>query len=130
MLQNKSTTIVSEVKDFFTTSEKAIHTILTVLGSLTLSEKQFGIESKCNNGFKNINKLLLLVLFPFFDINSAWRYGQSCLFPVLSCGKDVFYRLTNDFDIPWRKISYKLSMQMIGKHRPGAKKAVTQIPVA
>jgi len=115
MLQNKSTTIVSEVKDFFTTSEKAIHTILTVLGSLTLSEKQFGIGSKCNNGFKNINKLLLLVLFPFFDINSAWRYGQSSLFPVLSCGKDVFYRLTNDFDIPWRKISYKLSMQMIGK---------------
>jgi len=40
MLQNKSTTIVSEVKDFFTSSEKAINTILTVLSSLPLSEKQ------------------------------------------------------------------------------------------
>lgn len=47
-------------------SKKAINTILTVLGSLTLSEKQFVIESKCNNRFKNINKLILLVLFPFF----------------------------------------------------------------
>jgi len=115
MLSNKSTTIVSEVKDFFTTSEKAIHTILTILSSLTLSEKQFGIESKCNNGYKNINKLLLIVLFPFFDVKDAWSYGQSCLYPTIRCGKDVFYRLMNDFSIPWRKISYKLSMQLIGK---------------
>ena len=43
MLQNKSTTIISEVKDFFTSSEKAIQTLLTILSSLTLSEKQTGI---------------------------------------------------------------------------------------
>lgn len=49
MLQNKSKTIVSEVKDFFTSSEKAINTILTILSSLTLSEKQIGLLSKCNN---------------------------------------------------------------------------------
>ena len=115
MLSNKSTTIVSEVKDFFTTSEKAINTILTVLSSLTLSEKQFGIESKCNNSYKNINKLLLVVLFPFFDVKDAWSYGQSCLFPTFRCGKDVFYRLMNDFSIPWRKICYKVSMQLVGK---------------
>lgn len=115
MLQNKSTTIVSEVKDFFTSSEKAIHTILTTLSSLTLSEKQFGIDSKFNGKYKNINKLLLVVLFPFFEVKDAWHYGQSTLHPVFSCGKDVFYRLMNDFTIPWRKISYKLSMQLIGK---------------
>jgi hypothetical protein len=40
MLQNKYTTIVSEVKDFFTSSEKVINTILGILSSLTLSEKQ------------------------------------------------------------------------------------------
>ncbi len=33
-MQNKSTTIVSELKDFFTSSEKAINTILTVSSSL------------------------------------------------------------------------------------------------
>lgn len=128
MLQNKCTTIVSEVKDFFTSSEKAINTILTVLGSLTLSEKQFGIESKYNNGFKNINKLLLLVLFPFFDVKDSWRYGQSPLFPILSCGKDVFYRLMNDFSIPWRKISYKLSIQLIGKTSTRSEESSNTMP--
>ncbi len=128
MLQNKCTTIVSEVKGFFTSSEKAINTILTVLSSLTLSEKQFGIESKCNNGVKNINKLLLLVLFPFFDVKDAWHYGQSSLFPILSCGKDVFYRLTNDFNIPWRKISYKLSMQMINKTSARSEESINAMP--
>jgi len=53
MLQNKCTTIISEVKNFFTTSEKAINTILSVLSSLTLSEKQFEIERKSNKEFEN-----------------------------------------------------------------------------
>ncbi|MFH2142789.1 MAG: hypothetical protein ABIJ97_10220 [Bacteroidota bacterium] len=71
MLQNKSTTIVSEIKDFFISSEKAINTILNILSSLTFSEQQFGIESKCNNDYKNINKLLLVILFPFFEVKDA-----------------------------------------------------------
>ena len=115
MLQNKSITIVSEVKDFFTTSEKAIHTILTILSSLTLSEKQLGLQSKNNNEFQNINKLFLLLLFPFFDVKDAWHYSGSSLFAVLSCGKDVFYRLLNDSSIHWRKVGYKISLQLIGK---------------
>lgn len=115
MLQNKSTTIVSEVKGFFTSSEKATNTILNILSSLTLSEKQIGLQSKSNNEYKNINKLLLVLLFPFFDVKDAWQYGKSSLFPVMSCGKDIFYRLLNDNFISWRKISFKISMQLIGK---------------
>ncbi|NCP22476.1 MAG: IS4 family transposase [Flavobacteriales bacterium CG_4_8_14_3_um_filter_35_10] len=115
MLQNKSTTIVSEVKDFFTSSEKAINTILTVLSSLTLSEKQIELRSKSNNEYRNINKFLLIILFPFFDIPDAWHYTRSSLYATFGFGKDVFYRLLNDSLIPWRKISYKISMQLIGK---------------
>jgi len=115
MLQNKSTTIVSEVKDFFTSSEKAINTILTVLSSLTLSEKQLGLLSKCNNEYRNINKFLLIILFPFFDIQDVWHYSNSSLYATFGWGKDVFYRLLNDSLIPWRKIAYKVSMQLIGK---------------
>jgi predicted nucleic acid-binding protein len=81
MLPNKSTTIVSEVKDFFTSSEKAIYTVLTILSSLTLSEKHLGIESKSNNKHKNINKVLLVMLFLFFEIKDSWHYGQSSLYP-------------------------------------------------
>jgi hypothetical protein len=100
MLQNKSTTIISEVKDFFTSSEKAINTILTVLSSLTLSEKQIGLLSKCNNEYRNINKFLLIILFPFFDIQDVWHYKNSSLYATFGWGKDVFYRLLNDSSIP------------------------------
>jgi len=128
MLPNKSTTIVSEVKDFFTSSEKAIYTLLTILSSLTLSEKYLGIESKCNNKHKNINKLLLVVMFPFFEVKDSWHYGQSCLYPAFRCGKDVFYRLLNNFSIPWRKISYKLNMQLIGKTNVKEKEGSGELP--
>ncbi len=115
MLHNKSTKIISEINDFFTSSEKAIYTILTILSSLKLSEKQCGLESHSNNVYRNINKLLLIIIFPFFEIKDAWNYSNSSLHAIMSCGKDVFYRLLNDSFIPWRHISYKLSMQMIFK---------------
>lgn len=115
MLHNKSTKIISEVKDFFTSSEKAIYTILTTLSSLKLSEKKNGLETHSNNEYKKINKLLMVLIFPFFEIKDMWNYSKSSLHPIMSCGKDVFYRLINDSFISWRRISYKLSMQMISK---------------
>jgi hypothetical protein len=125
MLHNKSTKIISEVKDFFTSSEKAIYTILTTLSSLKLSELQNGLEDNCNNEYKNINKLFLVLIFPFFEIKDTWNYSSSSLYPIMSCGKDVFYRLLNDSFISWRRISYKLSMQMISKvHKNSDEKSV------
>lgn len=115
MLHNKSTTIISDINDFFTTSEKAINTILTICSSLRISEKQIGLESKSNNEYNNITKFFLILMFPFFDVSNAWKYKNSVLFPILSCGKDVFYRLINSSSINWRKISYKISMQLITK---------------
>jgi len=115
MLRNKNTTIISEVKDFFTSSEKVINTILTILSSLTLSEKQVGLEDKSNNRIKNINKVFLLILFPFFEIKDVWHYQHSSLYPILRHGKDIFYRLLNNSMINWRKISYHLSKQIIDK---------------
>ena len=115
MLRNKNTTIISEVKDFFTSSEKVINTILTILSFLTLSEKQVGLEDKSNNRIKNINKVFLLILFPFFEIKDVWHYQHSSLYPILRHGKDIFYRLLNNSMINWRKISYHLSKQIIDK---------------
>jgi len=112
MRHNKSTTIISDINDFFTSSEKAINTILTICRSLKISEKQIGLESKSNNEYKNVNKFLLILIFPFFDVSNAWSYKESVLFPVLSCGKDVFYRLINNSLINWRKISYLKSARI------------------
>ena len=115
MLQTKDTTIVSEINDFFTSSEKAIRTILTLLSSLTLSENRLEIESQCNSIYQNKSKLSLLLLFPFFDVKDPSSYDASVLYPIMRCGKDAFYRLANDFTVNWRKIAYNITMQLMRK---------------
>lgn len=113
MLQNKDISIVCEIKEFFASSEKAIFTIFEKMSSLTLSEKQFQIESNCNNRYKNIEKLMLIILYPFFSIGNSSQYISSSLHPFMQCGKDVFYRFINNPSICWRNIHYKISKQLI-----------------
>ena len=113
MLQNKDISIVCEIKEFFASSEKAIFTIFEKMSSLTLSEKQFQIESNCNNRYKNIEKLILVILFPFFAIENSSQFKTSSLYPFMQCGKDVFYRFINNPAICWRNIHYKISKQLL-----------------
>ncbi len=115
MLRHKDTVILSEIKDFFTTSEKAIDTILSFMSSLTFSDKQVGFAQAVNLRYNNYSKFVLLLLFPFFDIQDASHYCESALFKYISCGKDIFYRFINNFMIDWRKFAYSLSMQLIRK---------------
>ena len=115
MLRHKDTVILSEIKDFFTTSEKAIETILSFMSSLTFSDKQFGFTQGVNFRYQNYCKLVLLLLFPFFDIQDASHYYESALFKYIRCGKDIFYRFINNSMIDWRKFAYSLNMQLIRK---------------
>ena len=71
MLRSKDTTILSEINDFFTSSEKAIETVFNTLCSLKLSESQFFTKEKQNYVYKNMDNLLILLLFPLFKINSG-----------------------------------------------------------
>jgi Transposase DDE domain. len=115
MLRHKDTIILSEIKSFFTSSEKAIDTILGIIGSLTFSDKKFGFPQVCNLKYGNYSKLLLLLLFPIFEIKTSWHYSSSALFRFLACGKDIFYRLLNNAQINWRSLTYSLNMQLIRK---------------
>jgi hypothetical protein len=115
MLQHKDITILSEINGFFTSSEKAMETIFSFLRSLTFSDKRFGFPQADNQKYSNPSKLVLLLLFPFFEIKTSWHYADSSLYRFLSCGKDVFYRLLNDTRIDWRNLSYCLNMQLIRK---------------
>ena len=115
MLRHKDTIILSEINSFFTSSEKAMETIFSFIRSLTFSDKKLGFSRANNLKFSNHNKLVLLLLFPFFEIKSSWHYADSALYRFLSCGKDVFYRLLNDSLIDWRNLSYSLNMQLIRK---------------
>ena len=115
MLRHKDTIILSEINSFFTSSEKAMETIFSFIGSLTFSDKKLSFSQANNLKFSNHNKLVLLLLFPFFEIKSSWHYADSALYRFVSCGKDVFYRLMNDSSIDWRNLSYSITMQLIRK---------------
>lgn len=113
MLQNKDTTILSEINDFFTSSEKAIHAVFRITRSLKLSDNNFFINQANNTSYKNTDKLLLLLLFPLFKIKNAYEYKESSLYAILSCGKDVFYRLLNNEHLNWRSLHYFVSRKLI-----------------
>lgn len=113
MLRNKDTTILSEINDFFTTNEKAIFHIFKTLQSIKLSKKLFFKNDACNVKYRNVEKLTLLLLFPVFDIKDASHFGDSVLHKLISCGKDVFYRILNDSNIDWRSISYDLNLKLL-----------------
>jgi hypothetical protein len=82
---------------------------------LTLSEKHLGYPSKANNEIKNVSKLFLLLLFPFFQVQDIWHYEKSTLYPIFRYGKDLFYRFVNESQVNWRKVLYRLNMQLIRK---------------
>ena len=115
MLQHKDRVILSEIKDFFTSSEKAMETIFSFISSLTFSDKRYGFSEASNLKYTNHTKFVLLLLFPFFEVKTSWHYTNSVLYRFLSCGKDVFYRLMNDPHIDWRNLSYSITMQLIRK---------------
>jgi len=76
MLRHKDTVILSEIKGFFTTSEKAIETILSFMSSMTFSDKQVGFPQAANLHYNNYSKFVLLMLFPFFDIQDASHHAS------------------------------------------------------
>ena len=80
MLRHKDTTIVSEIKDFFTSSQKAVSVILDILSSLKFSDKHFGFSTACNLQFSSKLKLMLLILFPFFQVNDPAAYAASGIY--------------------------------------------------
>jgi hypothetical protein len=82
---------------------------------LTFSDKKFGFPVASNLKYGNYSKLMLLLLFPFFEIKSSWHYADSALFRFVLCGKDVFYRMMNDSSIDWRSLLYNFTTQLIRK---------------
>ncbi len=113
MLRNKDTTILSEINGFFTTSEKAIVSIFRILHSVQLNEKLFFKNDACNVMYRSVDKLTLLLLFPIFEIKNASAFGGSALYKIISCGKDVFYRMLNESSLDWRYICYSLNMRLL-----------------
>ena len=93
MLRNKSTTILSDLQDFFNVSEKATGSLMNVINTLSIPKNLF--RDKENNLYSSKQKLLLLLLFPFFGVKGCSHFRESAISRFIHCGKDVFYRYLN-----------------------------------
>jgi hypothetical protein len=112
MLHDKSTKFISELQNYFSTSEKSIQTLFTELCSLKISGKLFQSVDKTNCMYSGLQKLILLLLFPLFDAKDISHYKDSALYQLFHCGKDVFYRFINNTGFSWRKLSYHVNLRL------------------
>ena len=80
MLRDKGTKNLSELKNFFTTNEKAFFAIYNTLRSLKIDFKRFGFKKANNEKISAKMKLFLLIFFPFFSINNSANYCKSNIY--------------------------------------------------
>ena len=115
MLRDKGTKNLSELKNFFTTNEKAFFAIYNTLRSLKIDFKHFGFKKANNEKISTKMKLFLLIFFPFFSINNPANYYKSNIYKLFSFQKDIFYRLLKNQNILWRELVHCITLKIIHK---------------
>jgi len=117
MPRPESTNIFSEISTFFREKDddKAIRTIMDVTKHLKLSEKSLSFESHWNCKYTRLQVFELLLLFPLFMVKNTFHYSDSSLARIISCKKDVFYRFMENGSFDWRKIVYRINLQLLNK---------------
>ena len=83
-----------------------------MLHSLRISGKMFHATDKINSQYSGLQKFILLILFPLFDVKDISHYKESALYQLFKCGKDVFYRFLNNADFSWRKLAYSVNLTL------------------
>ena len=115
MPMHKVTDFLSEISVFFKKDDahNAMYSIMDVIKWLRMTEQSlFGMKSKCNNTYSLLQVFQALLLYPCFMIRNPYRFESSSLTSILSCKKDVFYRFMNNPKIDWRKLMYRLNLQL------------------
>ena len=113
MLQGKDTSNISELNDFFTSSEKVCETVLWIIRSLKLNGKRFELNASDRTIYGPGTVLTFLLLFPVFQLPNVRAFSHSVLDKLFRGGKDVFYRLKNNEKVNWRSLHYRVTLQLI-----------------
>ena len=115
MLQCKSKKIISEINDFFTSSEKAIKKTIEVYKALRLHKLKISENIFAQSQYDKSDILLCLLLQPLFALKNVRQYVGSELQLHINAGKDTLYRFKNNSKNEWRKLSYKLNRIIYNK---------------
>lgn len=115
MLKSKGTNFLSEINAFFKNNDasKAMNSMMDMISGLNMSERTlFDRSTRFNSKNSLLQILTSLILFPCFMIRNPYNCPQTRLGSMIGCGKDVFYRFVQDARINWRKLLYRLSLQL------------------
>ena len=113
MEHKKSRKNISEMQEYFSSSEKAVQTIYRLLCTLKFYKKSFQAVEKINTQYGRKHLFTILLLFPIFSVKDISHFAGSSLYKLCKCGKDVFYTFLNSPLFDWRKLSYQITMQLI-----------------
>jgi len=103
MLRNKSTKLLSEIADFFTSDQKAIRKILELYRTMGISRFHIGVNDRPQGVHRRIDVLLTLLLSPLVNANGSGN-TLDWFKKTLDAEKDVIYRFMNDCRLRWRTI--------------------------
>lgn len=117
MLQGKITTNISELNNFFTSSQKVSDTVIRIIRSLKLGSKQFELRGNAQTCYASNEVLTVLLLFPLLQVSNVREYSLSIMIRLFKGGKDVFYRFKNNELVHWRSIGYRVTLKLIQKSK-------------
>lgn len=105
MSQCKNKNFLSEIETFFQKdSDNAILAIIRAIRAMKLTAKLPTLKTKHNASVKTTEKLLTLLLLPFFGCKDASHLRTSAAKDWFIAGYNMLYRLMRDSAIDWRKI--------------------------
>lgn len=115
MPHRKNTQKIREIsRSFEKNSENAMNDIVSTIEALKLDDKSMGTKSKANSRMRLSDKLMIVLLFPFFRVANISHYVGSRLSALCQPGcKDMFYEMQNSPFIDWRSLLYILTRRMI-----------------
>jgi hypothetical protein len=113
MLQYKSNELLGEIQKKFTEKEKIFQTLLSIVQSLKISDKNFTNIDKVNTRYSGFMKFVLLILFPLFEIKDISHLQVSYLGKKFECKKDVFYEFLKNNNFCWRKFGYQTNRRLL-----------------
>lgn len=113
MSRCKYTNFFSEIGTFFQKSgDSALQAIANALQGIGLTDRSLGLSTKGNASRKTSEKLLALLLLPFFGCSDVSHLPGSALSALSRVGYNMLYRMERDPNIDWRKCMARLSKRV------------------
>lgn len=105
MSRCKDTNFFSEVGTFFQKSDnKALQAVLTAVRAMRLTDDALGLATRYNACTKTSEKVLVLLLLPFFGCSHVSHVAADWVSRWLKVGYNTLYRLMRDERVDWRRV--------------------------